>query len=201
MVPVCYRIHHYPPLVLHHLILSLDHFRLRNLHLTLSYVLQRALFKNQILILVHVSPKTTILLNIWFKHCVICLLSKFYNIARVNVEHSCSPSSWSILSHLITSRLTLIISITNLSPILVGNLTLKKCFKTQFATFTGRMAQFWLVLMELLSQTGSVAGQGAPSEHISQGRRIGFLIAEQEQIIRLSSWVCGYLFHWQVFGP
>jgi hypothetical protein len=44
MVPVLYRIHHHPPLVFHQLILHLDHSRLRNPCLTLSYVLLRALY-------------------------------------------------------------------------------------------------------------------------------------------------------------
>jgi hypothetical protein len=68
-----YWIHHHPLLVFHRLILHLDHSRLRNPHLTLSYSLLRALYVKLPLILVHVPPKTTILLNIWLKHYVLCL--------------------------------------------------------------------------------------------------------------------------------
>jgi hypothetical protein len=73
MVPILYRIHHCPLLVLHPLILHLDHFRLRNLRSTLSYTLLRALSINIPLILVHVPPKTTTLLKIWLKHRVLCM--------------------------------------------------------------------------------------------------------------------------------
>jgi hypothetical protein len=52
---------------------GLDHFILRNLRSTLSYDLLRALSINLPLILVHVPPKTTTLLKIWHKHCVLCL--------------------------------------------------------------------------------------------------------------------------------
>jgi hypothetical protein len=90
--------------------LNIDHFILRNLLLTLFYALPRALFENQRLILVHMPPKTTTSLKIWIKHHVLCLLSKFYIIVQVNVEHSWPPSERSIPSHLIISHLTLIIS-------------------------------------------------------------------------------------------
>jgi hypothetical protein len=64
------------------------HFRSRNLHLTPSYTLLRALSKNLPLILVHRLPKTTTLLKIWLKHRVLCLLWKFYNTVPANVECS-----------------------------------------------------------------------------------------------------------------
>jgi hypothetical protein len=64
------------------------HFRLKNLRLTPSYALLRALSRNPTLILVHVLPKTTTLLNIWLKQRVLCLLWKFYNTVPANIEHS-----------------------------------------------------------------------------------------------------------------
>jgi hypothetical protein len=72
-VLVLYRIHHHPLLVFHQLILRLDQFRLRNPRLTLYYSLLRALSTNLPLILAHVPPINTTLLNIWLKHCVLCL--------------------------------------------------------------------------------------------------------------------------------
>jgi hypothetical protein len=73
MVLVLYRIHHHLALVLHQLILRMDHIRLRNLRSTLSYALLRALSANLPLILVHVMPKPTTLLKICLKDCVLCL--------------------------------------------------------------------------------------------------------------------------------
>ena len=97
-----HKIHLMPPLLL-----NLDHFRLRNPLSTLFYSLSRALFTNQLLMLVHVLPKTTTLLKIWLKHCMLCLLLKFYNTAQVNIECSWPPSTPLILSRHIISRLTL----------------------------------------------------------------------------------------------
>ena len=68
-----YRIHHHPLLVFHWLILCLDHFRLRNPRLNLSYDLLRALSAKLPSILVHVLPTTTTLLKIWLKNHVLCL--------------------------------------------------------------------------------------------------------------------------------
>jgi hypothetical protein len=61
---VLYRMHHRPPLVLHLSILHLNHSRSRNLRLTLSYTLLRALFEIIPLILSHMPPNTTTSLNI-----------------------------------------------------------------------------------------------------------------------------------------
>jgi hypothetical protein len=59
--------------VLHRLILRLDHFILRNLHLTLSYALLRALSTKIPLILFHVPQRNTTFLKIWLKNHVLCL--------------------------------------------------------------------------------------------------------------------------------
>jgi hypothetical protein len=91
-VPVLYRIHHHPPLVLHRLILLLDHFILRNLHSTLSYTLLRALSINIPLILVHV-------------------LTHNYNIVEYLAQAPCAMSMLEVLHHCPSQRRTLLATI------------------------------------------------------------------------------------------
>jgi hypothetical protein len=55
---------------------------------TLYYVHPRAQLESQLLILIHMLLKNTTSLKIWPKHNVLCQLSKFYNIALVNIELS-----------------------------------------------------------------------------------------------------------------
>jgi hypothetical protein len=70
---VLYEIHHHPLLALHLSVLLYGLLHIRNLRSTLYYALLRALSINLPLLLVHVFPKTTTLLNIWLKHRVLCL--------------------------------------------------------------------------------------------------------------------------------
>jgi hypothetical protein len=82
-----HQIHHPLQLLLH-----LDHSRLRNQVLTLSYTHPRAQSESRPLILILMLLKTTTLLKIWPKHLALCQLSKFYNTSLANIELSWKPS-------------------------------------------------------------------------------------------------------------
>jgi hypothetical protein len=96
MVPVLYQIHHRPPLVLHRLILRLDHFILRNLRLTLLCPPKSTIHKSTF------NPSSR--------------AAKNYNIVEDLAQTPCAMSALEVIQHCPSQGRTLLAAIGTVDP-------------------------------------------------------------------------------------